>query len=238
MGNDLSIVLKYIKSYKARSLAIILSIILGTALIVGVGTLSRSAQQADLDRMKRETGAYHVNFKDINKEQLEIVKDGNDIKDLGITSYYASSDVGEKLPININHASEKYLTKTSQLLKGRFAKGNNEVVVEEWILNSMGLEPKLNQELTFKLYKKDKPETFKVVGILRDRYQEKSMGVCEMFLSLDESKLNKFDTYVEFNENSDINKNIKDISNKAKFNKKDNLKINSMLIDSVWKMED
>lgn len=233
MGNDLSIVLKYIKSYKARSLAIILSIILGTALIVGVGTLSRSAQQADLDRMKRELGAYHVNFKDINKEQLEIVKDGNDIKDLGITSYYASSDIGEKLPININHASEKYLTGTSELLKGRFAKGNNEVVVEEWILNSMGLEPKLNQELTFKLYKKDKPETFKVVGILRDRYQEKSRGVCEMFLSLDESKLNKFDTYVEFDENSDINKNIKDISNKAKFNKKDNLRINSMLIDSV-----
>ncbi|CEO05775.1 ABC transporter permease [[Clostridium] sordellii] len=235
MGNDLKIVLKYIKSYKSRSLAIMFSIILGTALIVGVGTLSRSAQQADLDRMKRELGTHHVRFKDVNKDQLEVIKKGKDIEDLSITSSYASSDLGEKLPININYASENYLTGTSELLKGRFPKAKNEVVVEEWVLNSMGLEPKLNQELTFKLYKKEKPETFKIVGILRDRYEEKSMGICEMFLALDESNLNKFDAYVEFNEDSDINKNIKDIATNAKLNKQDNIRMNNMLIDSVMK---
>ncbi len=233
MRNDLSIVMKYIKSYKARSLAIILSIVLGTALIVGVGTLSRSAQQADVDRMKRELGTEHVYFKDINKEQLEIVKSGNDIKDLSITSYYASTDVGEKLPINILHASKNYLTKDSELLKGRFPKEDNEVVIEEWILNSMGLEPNVNQELTFKLYQKDKPETFKVVGILKDRYKDKQTGICEMFLKLDEDKLDKFGAYVEFNEDSEIRKNINDITKKAKLNKNKQVGINSMLVESV-----
>lgn len=233
MKNDLSIVLKYIKSYKARSLAIILSIVLGTALIVGVGTLSRSAQQANLEIMKRELGAYHVHFKDINQTQLDIVKKGNDIKKLSITSNYASTDLDEKLPINIVHASKNYLDETSKLLKGRFPKGDNEVVVEEWVLNSMGLKLNLNQEITFKLYKKEKPETFKVVGILSNRYIEKTNGICEMFMNLDKSKLNTFDTYVEFNENSDIDKNINDISIKAKFNKKDNIRRNNMLIDSV-----
>ncbi len=233
MGNDLSIVLKYIKSYKARSLAIILSIILGTALIVGVGTLSRSAQQADLDRMKRETGAYHVHFKDMNKEQLEIVKGANDIKDLGLMSYYASTDLGEKIPININHASENYLENDSEIIKGRFPKGNNEVVVEAWILNSMGLEPNINQELTFKLYKKDKPETFKVVGILKDRYKDKSIGRCEMFLGLDESKTDKIDAYVEFNEGSEIRANINSIIKDAKLDKKEQVGVNSMLVESV-----
>lgn len=233
MKNDLSIVLKYIKSYKTRSLAIILSIVLGTALIVGVGTLSRSAQQADVDRMKRESGTHHVKFKDISKEQLEIVKKGNDIKEIGITSNYASSDLGEKLPINIVRASENYLNKDSKLLKGRFPKDKNEVVVEKWILNCLGLEPNINQEITFKLYKKDKPETFKVVGILSDRYSAKNIGICEMFMNLDESNANKFDTYVEFNENSDILKNIKDISKKAKFNKEDNIRENKELVSSI-----
>lgn len=233
MKNDLSIVFKYIKSYKARSLAIILSIVLGTALIVGVGTISRSAQQADLEMMKRELGTNHVRFKDINTKQLDIVKQGNDIKKLSITSNYASSDVGEQLPININYATENYLNESSELIKGRYPKENNEVVVEEWILNSMGLKPNLNQEITFKLYKKEKPETFKVVGILSDRYIEKSNGVCEMFLGFDESKLNKFDAYVEFNEGSNIDENIKKISQKAGFNKKDNIRRNNMLIDSV-----
>ena len=235
MGNDLKLVLKYIKSYKTRSLAIILSVVLGTALIVGVGTLSRSAQQADLDRMKRELGVHHVRFKDINEEQLKIVKKGNEIKKISMTSPYASTDIGEKLPININHASENYIIGTSELLTGRFPKQKKEVVIEEWVLNSMGLEPKLNQELTFKLYEKEEPETFKVVGILSDRYMEKSKGICEVFLGLDETKLDKFDVYVEFNEDTDINKNIDDISKKAKFTKKENIRVNSMLIDSVMK---
>lgn len=233
MKNDLSIVLKYIKSYKTRSLAIILSIVLGTALIVGVGTLSRSAQQADVDRMKREGGTHHVEFKDISKDQLEIVKKGNDIKKIGITSNYSATDLGEKLPINIVRANENYLNKDSKLLKGRFPKGDNEVVLEQWVLNCLGLEPNINQEMTFKLYKKDKPETFKVVGILSDRYSAKNVGMCEMFMSLDELKLNKFNTYVEFNENSDILKNINDISKKAKFNKKDNIRENKSLVSSI-----
>lgn len=54
MKDNLKIVLRYIKSYKARSLAIVVSIILATSLVVGIGTLSRSAQQADVDRLKRE----------------------------------------------------------------------------------------------------------------------------------------------------------------------------------------
>lgn len=52
MKDNLKIVLRYIKSYKARSLAIVVSIILATSLVVGIGTLSRSAQQADVDRLK------------------------------------------------------------------------------------------------------------------------------------------------------------------------------------------
>lgn len=233
MRNDLSIVIKYIKSYKSRSLAIILSVILGTALVVGVGTLTRSAQQANLDRMKRDTGSYHVYFKDIDDSQLDIVQEGNDIKEIGLTSYYASTDIGERLPINILYADESYLNNDSEIIKGRLPENNKEIVVEGWILNSMGLELDLNQEITFNLYKKDKPETFKVVGILKDRYQEKSIGRCEMFLGLDKSSVNNYTVHVEFDEGSEIRTNINDISKKAKLNKKEQVGVNSMLVGAV-----
>ena len=235
MGNDLKIVLKYIKSYKYRSLAIIFSIILGTALIVGVGTLSRSAQQADLDRMKRETGTSQVYFKNINKQQLDMIKKKNNIASLSTTSYYASTDIGEKLPINILGVSENYLIKDTKLLKGRFPQAKNEIVVEEWVLNSMGLEPNVNQELTFKLYKKDKPEKFKVVGVLKDRYQEKSLGKCEIFLKEATSDNDKYTAYVEFKEGSDITKDIDEITKEANLNKKEQVRPNLMLIESIEK---
>lgn len=233
MKEDLSIVIKYIKSFKSRSIAIMLSIILGTALIVGVGTLSKSAQQADLERVKRETGTYHVAFKDIDKNQLEVVKEGKDIKNIGITSYYASTDTDEKLPINILYADNNFLNDESEIVKGRLPEAKNEVVLESWILNSMGLEPTVGQELTFKLYNKDKPETFKVVGILKDRYKDKSVGRCEMFLHLDDNKINNFVANVEFNEGSPISNNIKVIAKKANLNLENQVGINSTLVGSV-----
>lgn len=233
MKEDLSIVIKYIKNFKSRSIAIILSIILGTSLIVGVGTLSKSAQLADLERVKRETGTYHVAFKDIDKNQLEAVREGNDIKNIGITSYYASTDTGEKLPINILYADNNFLNDESEIVKGRLPETKNEVVLESWILNSMGLEPTVGQELTFKLYNKDKPETFKVVGILKDRYKDKSVGRCEMFLHLDENKINNFVANMEFNEGSTISNNIEVIAKKANLNLENQVGINSTLVGSV-----
>ena len=233
MREDFSIVIKYIKSFKSRSIAIMLSIILGTALIVGVGTLSKSAQEAGLERIKRETGTYHVAYKDIDKNQLKVVKEGKDIKNIGLNSYYASTDKGEKLPINILYADNNFINDESEIVKGRLPEGKNEVVLEGWILNSMGLEEAVGQELTFKLYDKDKPEKFKVVGILKDRYKDKSVGRCEMFLHLDENKINNFIANVEFNEGSPISKNIEAIAKKANLNLDNQVGVNSTLVGTV-----
>lgn len=233
MREDFSIVIKYIKSFKSRSIAIMLSIILGTALIVGVGTLSKSAQEAGLERIKRETGTYHVAYKDIDKNQLKVVKEGKDIKNIGLNSYYASTDKGEKLPINILYADNNFINDESEIVKGRLPEGKNEVVLEGWILNSMGLEEAVGQELTFKLYDKEKPEKFKVVGILKDRYKDKSVGRCEMFLHLDENKINNFIANVEFNEGSPISKNIEAIAKKAHLNLDNQVGVNSTLVGTV-----
>lgn len=233
MREDFSIVIKYIKSFKSRSIAIMLSIILGTALIVGVGTLSKSAQEAGLERIKRETGTYHVAYKDIDKNQLKVVKEGKDIKNIGLNSYYASTDKGEKLPINILYADNNFINDESEIVKGRLPEGKNEVVLEGWILNSMGLEEAVGQELTFKLYDKEKPEKFKVVGILKDRYKDKSVGRCEMFLHLDENKINNFIANVEFNEGSPISKNIEAITKKAHLNLDNQVGVNSTLVGTV-----
>lgn len=233
MRENFSIVIKYIKSFKSRSIAIMLSIILGTALIVGVGTLSKSAQEAGLERIKRETGTYHVAYKDIDKNQLKVVKEGKDIKNIGLNSYYASTDKGEKLPINILYADNNFINDESEIVKGRLPEGKNEVVLEGWILNSMGLEEAVGQELTFKLYDKEKPEKFKVVGILKDRYKDKSVGRCEMFLHLDENKINNFIANVEFNEGSPISNNIEAIAKKANLNLDNQVGVNSTLVGTV-----
>ncbi len=58
--------------------------------------------------------------------------------------------------------NKNYLTSHSKLIKGHFPKANNEVVVEKWVLNSMGLKPEINQDITFKLFKKENQRHLKL----------------------------------------------------------------------------
>ncbi len=60
VGLYIGIVINYIKKYKARSLAISLSIILSMILIVGIGSLSYSAKQAEVDIIKYDTGSSQI----------------------------------------------------------------------------------------------------------------------------------------------------------------------------------
>ena len=54
-----------------------------------------------------------------------------------------------------------------------------------------------------------------------------------MFLYLDENKINKYDVYVELQEDSDIDKEIDNIAKEINMSKKEDIRKNTMLIDSV-----
>lgn len=93
--------------------------VLSIALIVGCGTLSQSAKQANIDKTKYEEGLYHVRYKDITKEQLSIIEKNKDIKEIGMTSYYDSNNPDNKLMINLTMANKEYIKSgNSRLIDG------------------------------------------------------------------------------------------------------------------------
>lgn len=233
MKSYLKIGILYIKKYTNRSIAICVSMILSIALIVGCGTLSESAKKANIDKTKYEEGLYHVRYKDITKEQLNIIKKNQDVKDIGITSYYDSNNPDNKLMMNLSMANEEYIKSgNSKLIDGVLPKKNDEIALESWVLKNIGVEPKIGEKVTIDLYNKGKKETYTLVGILKDRTKEKSSGMMEGFLALDNSSIDKLDAYVTFDENSDINKNINYIAKNANI-KSDNVRKNNMLLEAL-----
>lgn len=233
MKSYLKLAVLYIKKYINRSIAICASMILSIALIVGCGTLSESAKKANIDKIKYEEGLYHVRYKDITKEQLSIIKKNKDIKEIGMTSYYDSNNPDNKLMINLTMANEEYIKSgNSKLIEGTLPINKNEIALEEWILKNMKLEPKVGQKLTLDLFNKKSKETYTLVGILKDRTREKSSGQMEGFLAFDINNTNKLDTYITFDENSNINENIDSISKQAKI-KSDNVRKNNMLLEAL-----
>ncbi|WP_024622108.1 ABC transporter permease [Metaclostridioides mangenotii] len=162
MKSYLKITTLYIKKYSSRTFAICASIVLSIALIVGVGTLSKSAKEANIAKMKYECGNYHVKYKDLNKDQLDIVSRNKDIQEIGLTSYYDSNNPDDDMMINIQKSNEEYIKLgNSEIVEGRFPTKQNEIALETWVLKNMGIEPKVGEKVTINLFfKKQKKHTY------------------------------------------------------------------------------
>ncbi len=88
----------YIKKYKNRSISIGIGIVLGIALIVGVGSLSFSAKEQNIKQTEYELGSYFVRYNDLNDSQVDDIENmkNNGIYDnpkdnigkLGLITYY------------------------------------------------------------------------------------------------------------------------------------------------------
>ncbi|CEQ06956.1 ABC transporter permease [[Clostridium] sordellii] len=66
MRKKINLGVKYMKAYKARSFAIILSLVLSVAMIVGILTLTKTEDMNSLQTMKYNTGIYHATFKNLS----------------------------------------------------------------------------------------------------------------------------------------------------------------------------
>lgn len=235
MKKYIKISYEYIKKYHSRSLAIGLSIILSTILIVGIGTISKSAKQTEVDIIKYDTGSSHLRLSKINENQLDTLKSIKDINNIGVTSLYDSYNYKDKVLMNIVCADKEYLELDDGSLKeGNFPKNVNEIVLEEWVLKNLNISSKIGTLIKLEL-DSGKVKEFKLVGILNDIPSKKSSGVAEAIIGFDDS-VNKdnYMIFIEFNEDVNILAHIYDIKEKLSL-KDENVSINTMLLDALNK---
>lgn len=239
----------YIKKYKNRSISIGIGIVLGIALIVGVGSLSFSAKEQNIKQTEYELGSHFVRYNDLNDNQVDDIENmkndgtGDNPKDnigkLGLITYYDSSTPESDDLTNIASVNRELLElQNTELVKGNFPKKANEVVIEKWVLDNLGVKPEIGQKITIDLYGRKKKETFVVSGILSDRVSAKSSGIMEIFLNRDLKKSNeKTDAYVRFKDDKNIVENIYKISEDLSLDD-EGISVNRMLLDAMGQLEE
>ena len=238
----------YIKKYKNRSISIGIGIVLGIALIVGVGSLSFSAKEQNIKQTEYELGSHFVRYNDLNDNQVDDIENmkndgtGDNPKDnigkLGLITYYDSSTPESDDLTNISSVNRELLElQNTELVKGNFPEKANEVVIEKWVLDNLGVKPEIGQKITIDLYGRKKKESFVVSGILRDRVSAKSSGIMEIFLNRDLKKSNeKTDAYVRFKDDKNIVENIYKISEDLSLDD-EGISVNRMLLDAMGQLE-
>lgn len=71
---------KYIREYKKRSIAMVLSIALSVFLIVTIGSLAESTRVLQVNDAKKDSGLQHVRYDGVNMEQVNKIKEYQNIK--------------------------------------------------------------------------------------------------------------------------------------------------------------
>lgn len=209
------------KAYKARSFAIILSIILSVGMIVGVLTLTKTEKMNELQTMKYNTGIYHTTFKDLDYNQLEKIEKSSDVENVGAFNFHGITTDKEKQSVIMLNCNDDYIISNSKLEKGRLPKEKNEIVAEEWVLKNLGIQPTLNQNINLNvedINKNVKDEEFKLVGIIKDRPTEKQVAKMQMYLPLQKGS-EHLEVGVAFNEKIDIQNYSLELAKKANINK-------------------
>lgn len=238
---NLNLVFKYIIGYKKRSFAIIFSVILSVSLIIGIGVLSDSAKEATINKIKLEQGSYHVKFTDLNKHQIKEVKKNKNIENIGLASYYDTTDTTNGLKVTLINADEEFFnldslnTQKSLIKEGKFPHEKDEIALEQWVMDDIEIHTKVGDKIILDLKDSGKKETFTLVGILNNRLNPQTTLTAQAFLALDNRQIDnnkKVTASIEFKNKTEIESNIKNIADKAHIKNNSILKNNSLL-DSI-----
>ncbi|MBT2712898.1 FtsX-like permease family protein [Pseudomonas sp. ISL-88] len=132
----------------------IIGVIISVAMVTAVATLGFSF----LDVMKRQTiadaGEWHVLYNNVNKEQLQKIKNDNEteaaviFKDVGYASLKGGQNTNKPYLFINAYNSQGFKKFPIELSKGRLPKTENEVVISEAIASNAKVEYKIGEHVT------------------------------------------------------------------------------------------
>ncbi|MRZ30495.1 ABC transporter permease, partial [Paeniclostridium sordellii] len=79
MGIYLKLSIAYLRKNKLRTVLLILAVALGVALIFGTSAIRESQNKNDLNAVNKLYGGYHVEFNDLNREEVRKLKNDRDV---------------------------------------------------------------------------------------------------------------------------------------------------------------
>ncbi|MFD3158719.1 ABC transporter permease (plasmid) [Haloimpatiens sp. FM7330] len=244
---DSKLIMSYIKKQPKRTMFIIISIIISTALIATVGLLSSSIKANLIEDTKNAYGEQYARIEVTKDKEVEYIQDNPIFNKVGLSCIYGTTDFSEKLRLNIEAWDNKTMDiENCKLIKGTFPEKYNEICIDEWYLEEMNLPNKIGSKIKLNLscgvsknYHEFSKE-FILSGVIKNKagskYSGSSLGIVS-FLAIKDlpEELVKYGVFVVPKETISVEKALKEISKiQSKLNiKKDKIQINSGLINLI-----
>ena len=151
------ITIKNLKLNKKRTIGTLVGIILSVALICAVAGMATSLRQSLIQTASSNTGYWHLKLSNINKEDIEKLKNNRDIKDLNIINDvgYAklAKSANENRPyIHLYSLDEKSFNNMElELVEGTYPQNSNEIAICKSIIDDAQVDLKIGDTITFNI---------------------------------------------------------------------------------------
>ena len=155
--------IRHLKANKRRSLVTIAGVIISVAMISAVVTLGVSFLNLMIRQDIAQNGEWHVQYKDVNKEQIAAIKQDDSTEKFILASHgyaYLPGSENESKPYlffqNYNEIGLKQFP--IEVNKGRLPLAENEIVISEEIASKTNMKYKIGDQLTVDVGDRVSPE--------------------------------------------------------------------------------
>lgn len=152
--------LKQLLLNKRRTLVTIIGVIISVAMITAVASLGISF----MDMLKRQIisdeGEWHVLYENVNKTQLEVIKNDEETRrviisrDLGYAFLEESQNDNKPYVFLKEYSKEGFENFPIKLIEGKLPEKANEIVISESIIKNAKVNYKIGDTLTFDIGKR------------------------------------------------------------------------------------
>lgn len=145
---------RQLKENKRRTLVTIIGVIISVAMVTAVATLTVSFLNLMQRQLIANEGEWHVLYKDVNKDQLEAVKNDEATKtlvisrDRGYAPLEGSQNENKPYLFMKEYNTQGFKQFPIELSEGRLPKAANEVVLSEEIATNANVEYEIGDRLT------------------------------------------------------------------------------------------
>ncbi|WP_042144546.1 FtsX-like permease family protein [Paucisalibacillus sp. EB02] len=147
------VTVRHLKENKRRSLVTIIGVIISVAMITAVSTLGVSFLDLLIRQDIAKNGEWHVQYGDVNLDQLETIKQDKDTKTLvlasdGYSALEESSNESKPYLFFQNYNQQGMEQFPIEVLEGRLPQNENEVAISEAIQSNAKVVYKIGDQLT------------------------------------------------------------------------------------------
>ncbi|KNF09559.1 ABC-type transport system, involved in lipoprotein release, permease component [Gottschalkia purinilytica] len=232
---------KYIRKYTESSITMVIIIALSTFLIITIGSLTESSRMTNVNSAKKLVGIQHVRYNRLKIDQVNKIRKNKNVKVLANSSYYKEWNYKDKLSVSIFSADKNILyMDATKISEGRFPTNSNEIAMEMWVLEKLRLPNKLGQTINIPL-EEGKEKKFKLVGIINDRSEIKSIGQLQAYIAFNKENLtnnkNHIYSFVQFKKGLDIKDETYKLAKEIGIKNKKNIILNRILLSTIGQLE-